>query len=286
MQQKFSWFDIVNYIFLALVCFTTFYPFWTQVVISLSTAETYYGDWFHIVPKSFSLESYQACVKDKQVVRSFLNSVIVTTAGTTLSLAMTTMAAYFLSKNYLRGRNVIFFLFVLTYFISGGLIPFYLVVVKLGMRDSLLALFIPSLINVYYIILMKNYFQHLPASLEESAKLDGASDIRILLRIVVPTSKPIMATIGLFVAVQFWNDWFRGLLFLTSNKLYPLSLYLRFFLSAHMSQRMGTEAITASQIPGMLRAAIIMITIVPIILVYPFIQRHFVKGIMLGAVKA
>ena len=158
MKRKHTAFDYFNYIFLAVVCFTTFYPFWTQLIISFSTPEEFFRNWFHILPKSFSVQSYGHSFRDPQVFRSLFISVLLTAFGTATSLIMTTMASYFLSKSYLRGRNIIFFLFVLTYFISGGLIPFYLVVVKLGMRNTLFALFIPYSINIYFVILMKNYF--------------------------------------------------------------------------------------------------------------------------------
>jgi putative aldouronate transport system permease protein len=271
---------------LAVVCFLTFYPFWNQLVISFSSTEAYYRDWYHIVPKSFSLEAYRYNLQNPQVFRSFYISVIVTASGTVLSLLITAMTAFFLSKSFLPGRNMIFILFVLTMFLQGGLIPFYVLVTQLGLRNSLLALIMPYLLNVYFIILMKNYFQSLPHSLEESATIDGANDFLILFSIIIPVSKPIMATITLFYAVFYWNGWFPAMLFINQPSKYPLALYLRGIIAQAVSSIDTPTAAIEVQIPATVRASVMMITILPIICVYPFLQKHFVKGIMLGAVKS
>lgn len=285
MRTHTTWFDVANTLVLLLVCFLTFYPFWQQLVISFSTSEAYFKDWFHIVPRSFTLHAYRYNFQNPQVFLSFVNSVLVSAAGTVMAMLLTTSAGYFLSKNRVRGRNLLFVIFILTMFIDGGLVPRYILVTRtLGMRNSLLALFIPSALNVYFIVLMKNYFQHMPESLEESAKIDGANDLVVLARIVVPTSRPIIATISLFYAVGFWNDWFHGMIFLSQRTLFPLSLYLRDVISAATSTIAVTGGIE-TEVPATVRGAIIMITIVPIVCVYPFLQRHFIKGIMLGATK-
>ncbi len=286
MKERFKVFDLINYVLLTLFCFTTFYPFWQQLVVSLSTPQAYYRDWYHLIPTSFSLHGYMYNLSNPQVIRSFFISVFVTVFGTVSSLVMCLFAAYFLSKSYLRLRNLIFFLFILTNFIRGGLIPFYITVTKLGMRNSYFALFIPYLIEIYYIVLLKNYFQNMNTSLEESAKLDGASDLQVLFRIVAPTAKPILAAIGLFISVRFWNDWLPGMIFLSDNRMYPMALYLRNIIINYAG--MADTAISdifELQEPAIARAAVIMITTIPIIMVYPFLQKHFVQGIMIGAVR-
>jgi putative aldouronate transport system permease protein len=279
-------FDVLNYTALAALCLLTVYPFWHQLVISTSTTQAFYSDWFHIIPTSFTLDTYRFALSNPQVPRSFIITVGVTVFGTIGGVVLSMFAAYFLSKEYLRLRNLIFFLFIFTHFIQGGLIPFYYVVTSLGMRNSYLSLFVPYLLEVYYIILMKNYFQSMNRSLEESARLEGASDTQILFRIVAPTAKPILAAIGLFIAVRFWNDWLPGTLFLSDNRMYPLALYVR---SIILDVARTTEAMLSDiyelAVPETVRAAVIIIMTVPIIMVYPFLQRHFVQGIMIGAVR-
>lgn len=286
IREKTSLFDVINVTLLVLLCLSTIYPFWNQVVVSTSTTKAFYSDWFHIIPTSFTLDTYKFALSNPQVPRSFLISVFVTAAGTVGGLALCTIAAYFLSKPYLRGRNFLFFLFILTHFIQGGLIPFFYVVVTLGMRNTLFALFVPYLMETYYIILLKNYFQNMDGSLEESARLDGARDTQILFRIVVPTAKPILAAIGLFIAVHRWNDWMPGLIFLDDNRMYPMALYIRYII---LDVARTTEAMLSDiyelAVPETVRAAVIVIMVVPIILVYPLLQRHFIQGIMIGAVR-
>jgi putative aldouronate transport system permease protein len=283
-KVRLSVFDACNLLFLLLVCFATFYPFWNQLVISFSTPEAYFRDWFHVIPRSFSLYAYRYNFQNPQVFRSFAVSVLVTAVGTVFSMFLTTTAGYFLSKGRVRGRNLVFLLFILTMFIDGGLVPTYILVTRMGFRNSLFALFIPNALNIFYIVLMKNYFMSMPESLEESARLDGANDLRVLAQIVVPVSRPIMATISLFYAVYFWNDWFHGMIYISRNMIFPLSLYLRGILSAATSTIAVTGGIE-TEVPATVRSAIIMITIVPIVCVYPFLQKHFIKGIMLGATK-
>jgi putative aldouronate transport system permease protein len=286
LKRHITGFDVVNSILLALLCFLTVYPFWHQLIVSTSTTEAYYSDWFHIISTSLTLQPYRFALSNPQVPRSFVISILVTVCGTAGGLFLCMVAAYFLSKSYLRLRNLIFFLFILTHFIQGGLIPFYYVVTSLGMRNTYLALFVPYFMEVYYIILMKNYFQNMDPSLEESARLDGASEMQVLFRIVAPTAKPILAAIGLFLAVRFWNDWLPGTIFLSDNRMYPMALYVR---SIIMDVARTTEAMLSDiyelAVPATVRAAVIIIMTVPIIMVYPFLQRHFVQGIMLGATK-
>ena len=283
MKIKMAPFDYINYFILGIFCFLTLYPFWYILIISFSTTKVYYSDWLHIIPKSFSLDAYKYNFQNNQVFLSFLTSVVVTVSGTIISILLTSMTAHFLAKKDIKGRNFIFILFIISMFIHGGLIPSYVLITKLGMRNTIFALFIPLSINNYFLILTKNYFSKMSPSLEESARLDGANELIILFRIIIPVAKPMIATIALYYAVQFWNDWFSPMLYLSNQKMYPLSLYLRGLISAATSS-IDTGDYTSGS-PATIRAAVIIITITPIICVYPFLQKHFVKGIMLGAVK-
>ena len=283
VRQRFTVFDYVNYAILVAFCFSTFYPFWHVLVISFATPQMYYLDRFHLIPRSFTLEAYQYNFAEPQVFRSFFTSIRVTVSGTSLAMFVTICTGYFLSKREIRGRNLIFFFFVLTMFIQGGIIPRYVLIAQLGMRNTLFALFVPLAINMYFLILAKNYFITMPKSLEESARLDGANDLVVLFRIVVPTSMPIIATLSLFYAVQFWNDWFSPMIYLSDRSKAPLSLYLRGLIAT------ATSAIDqgdyTQHTPATIRAAVIIITMTPIILVYPFLQKYFVKGILVGAIR-
>lgn len=281
--KRLTGFDVLNTLLLLLLALATLYPFWNVLVVSFSTDEAYFKDWYHVVPRSFSLQSYIYNFGNIRTVRALGVSVAIALAGTTVAMLVTSMAAFVLSKGYLRLRKPLFLMFITTMFFNGGLIPMYLVVDRLGMRNTLFALFLPTLLSTYYLILMKNYFSDMPESMEESARIDGANDFTILFRIIMPSAKPIIVTISLFYAVQFWNDWFNALIYLNRRELYPLSYYLRELISSDIVG--DTIGVMQVQVPAMIRAAAIVITILPIMLVYPFIQKHFVKGILLGSTK-
>ena len=280
-RQRMQPFDVFNYFLLLVATLVTLYPFWYILVVATATERGFFADYYHIIPKSFTLASFRTALSRPLVYVAFFVSVLVTTAGTALSLLLTSMGAYVLSKNDLPGRNFFFRLIIFTMFFSGGLIPLYILLTNLGMRNSLLVLFVPNAINTFNLILMKNYFAtSVPQSLEDSAKIDGYNEIQILFLIVLPTSMPIVATIGLFYSVYFWNDWFFPLLFISDAKLYPLSMVMRNLVVSATSVFVPIDVV-----PEMLKAAVIAISIIPIVMVYPFIQKHFVKGILLGAVK-
>ena len=281
IRRQVTVFDVINYSFLLVLTVATFYPFWYTLVISTSTPEGYYSSFFHVIPNSFSLESFRAAFALEEIYRSFGISVFVTICGTALSILLTSMGAYVLSKGDLEGRNIMFRMILFTMFFNGGLVPTYILLTQLGFRNNLLVLFVPSSINTFNLILMKNYFATaVPQSLEDSARIDGLNDFQILFRIVLPTSLPIVATISLFYAVGFWNNWFLAMLYLSRSALHPLALVLRGLVLSAISPFVPPDVV-----PQMVKASVIIISIVPIVMVYPFIQKHFVKGIMLGAIK-
>ena len=282
--SRFTPVDLLIYIGLAIFCFTTIYPFWSILVISFSTPEAYFSSVYHLVPTSFTTEAYVYNIQNPQLLRSLANSLIITGAGTANALFWTTITGYFLSKRRLAFTSIIFTLFLITLFFDGGLVPNFVLIRQLGLRNNLLAVILPFTIHPFFLILTKNYFAARNPEIEEAAIVDGASAFTILWRIVIPTSKPILATIGLFYAVQFWNDWFWPMIYLSDRDLFPLALHLRNIVTQSTSFEHTTGGIGVTS-PATIRASTIVLTILPIVLVYPFVQRYFVHGILLGSSK-
>lgn len=281
-KVKMATFDWINYTLLVILSFLTIYPFWYVIVVSFSSETGYYKDMYHIIPNSFSLETYKYVLSNKAVFSAFEISLFVTASGLILSMLLTLMGAYALSQKELKGRSLIFTLIVITMFFDGGLTPKYMLINYIGLGGTVLAYFIPTAMNSFNLILLKNYFASISESLIDSAKIDGCNDFIILFKIVLPVSKPIVATVALFYAVFFWNDWFMAMLFAPSQKLYPLPLLLRNMI---MSSQNFMSIGLSRQMPDMVKAAVIVVSITPIMLLYPFIQKYFIQGIMLGAVK-
>jgi len=244
----------------------------------------------YILPTSISFESYKLILQEKLVHSAFFVSVFITVVGTLVSMSLSTAAAYTLSKKDMPGNKILFTMILIPMFFSGGLIPYYLTVQKVGLINKIWVMIIPHAINTFYLILLKNFFRELPPSIEESAKIDGANDIYILYKIVLPMSAPVIATVSLFYSVDKWNEYYTALLFISNRKLYPLQLVLREIIM-NFTQLMASSigaAIVDSQktiYSQSLQMAVIVVATVPILLVYPFLQKHFTKGIMLGAVK-
>lgn len=276
--------DLLLYVALGIFCFMTIYPFWSIIVISFSESQAYFRSDYHLIPNSFSLEAYRYNFENPQLVRSLLISIGVTLFGTLNSLIWTTITAYFLSKKRLSFTRIIAVLFLITLYFDGGLVPNFVLIRQLGLRDNLLSIILPFTIHPFFLILTISYFASRNQEIEEAAVMDGAGTLAILFRIVVPTSKPILATIGLFYAVQYWNDWFWPMIYLTDRDLFPLALFLRNVVSQSTSVTID-PSVAGNQNPATVRAATIVMAILPIILVYPFVQRYFVHGIMLGASK-
>lgn len=281
--------DLLIHGVLLLLLALTILPFYYMAVLSLARFEDVAGGAFYLIPKHIDFASYALIFEDDTIPRAFLVSIAVTIVGTAVSMLVTTSAAYALSKKGLPGRNAIFTYIIITMFFSGGLIPSYLVMKDLGFVDSYLVMILPLSLNTFFLILMKNYFLTIPESLEESAKIDGANDILIMFRIVIPIAAPIMATISLFYAVAFWNDWFFPMLFLQDPDKYPLQLLLRRIV---IEQEMATRLDRVSVLFGRhyyrlsVQMATVAVATLPILLVYPFVQKYFARGIMIGAIKA
>ncbi len=272
-------FLIVNAIFMLLVCLAIVLPLWMVVITSLSSNEVAAAEGFVFIPKGLEWTSYQAVFSSSGYTGAFIRSIGVTVSATALSMALTTTMAYALAQRELAFRKFFMNAVLLTMVVDGGIIPFYMVVKQLGMIDTYASLIIPMAITTYNLILMRNFFQSLPESLMESARLDGCSEIGILCRIVLPISVPILAAILLFYAVGHWNRYFEVIMFINSSKKYTLQVLLRQLI--FQSEGDGTYSVQVNNF----KMAVMVITMLPILALYPFIQKYFISGLMLGSVK-
>ncbi|WP_440446608.1 carbohydrate ABC transporter permease [Paenibacillus elgii] len=283
-------FTALNYAFFVLLGLTTMFPFLNLIAKSLSSEEAVVSGRVTLLPVDWQIGTYRYVMSQSLFLASFQVSVFVTVAGTLLALFMTTLAAYPLSKPRLRGRKWFILMYIFTMLFSGGLIPTYLLMQSLQLIDKLPVLFLPAMISVYNMLIIKNYFESLPDSLEESAKLDGAGNLTILWRITLPLSLPVLATIALFYAVAFWNDYFASLIYINTPENKPLQLYLKeLFVSSsdtflQLGAQMNVDAAMNTS-PQAIQAASILLATLPILLVYPFLQNYFVKGVLVGSVK-
>lgn len=290
-RKKWSAFDIGAFVFLGLLAFITFFPFYNVLIISVAKFEAISKSDFYIFPRSFDLSAYKLLLQDMKFWTSILNSAIVTVFGVLFSMTISVAGAYALSKRGMPGRNVFLSLILFTMFFNGGLIPFYLIVKELGFVNNVLVMIIPAGLNTFYLIIMKNYFNTIPESLEESAKLDGANDLYILLKIIIPISAPFIATFALFYAVERWNEWWYALIFISDASKTPLQIYLRETLITSnsllglMAQTMAEQDQSAKVYTPALQMAAVVLSSIPIIAIYPFLQKHFDKGIMVGSIK-
>ena len=289
-KKKITGFDIFNAIFLTFLVLVAAFPLYYVVLISFADYASVQNQLIYIFPTSINFDAYKLILSEKLFLNSFFVSVFVTVAGTVFSMLLSTAAAYSLSKKHVPGNKFMFAVILIPMFFSGGLIPYYLTIKDFGLMDSIWVMIIPGAISSFYLILLKNFYEDLPASIEESAKIDGANDLFILYRIVLPMSAPVIATISLFYAVGIWNDYYSALLFISNRDLYPLQLVLReaiLDVNQIMASSVGA-AIAANNRPTYtpaLQMAIITISTVPIFCIYPFLQKHFTKGILFGAVK-
>ncbi|AIQ60505.1 ABC transporter permease subunit [Paenibacillus sp. LMG 31459] len=279
-------FDAGIYLFLTAMGLITLLPFANVLSKSVSEEWAITSGKVGIFPVGFQLDTMKFVVTSSQFLHSLLISVIVTLVGTLLSLLITAMTAYPLSKRELPGSGILIVMFIFTMMFSGGIIPNYLLIRQLGLINHLGSLILPALINVFNMLVIKSYFESLPESLEESAKLEGARNYTILFRIILPLSAPVLATIGLFYAVSFWNDYFNPMLYINSSNLKPLQLYLQDIVMNADSSSLNRSADDLMNVPAEgVRAATVIASTVPILLVYPFLQKYFIKGVLIGSVK-
>ena len=285
-KSKLTTFDVVNYIVLIIFGLICFYPMWYILVISFSTFKGYYTNLYHLIPNSFTLDNYKNVFRGGAVMSSFGVSMTVTIIGTSLSMLLTALAGYVFTHTKLPGMKTMFKIAVFTMYFSGGLVPFYLLVNGLGLKDTIWAMILPSLVNTYNLIVAKSYFASLPSSLKESAKVDGANELVILFKIILPISKPMIAALTLFFAVAYWNNWYHALLFINNMKLMPVQLVVRNLLNGFRYSTLGGNSMNAGAFHEKgFHMASVLIAMLPIVIIYPMLQKHFAKGVMIGAVK-
>lgn len=281
-------FTIFNYIFFTLLCVIMVYPFWHVIMMSLSSVEATAKGGVFLWPQGFNLDTYAKVFNDPSIWTGYFTTIIVTLSGAFFGTLFTATTAYPLSKKNLPFSKVMLFLVVFTMLFSGGMIPGYLLMKNLGLIDNRLALVLPGLVSAYNVIIMKSFFQSLPESLEESAKIDGATEVTIFWKIILPLSKATVATIALFTAVGYWNDYFSTVLYINSKEKWALQAVLRYMLTNtnQAMQAAGVSVAAATNVTAAtIKSASVVVATVPILCVYPFVQKYFVKGVMIGGVK-
>ncbi len=277
------WFDVLVYLILALLVLSVIFPLMYVLSVSLTPlSEVLKNGGFVVFPRKLTLEAYSAFIHDPTIPRAYGVTIFITVVGTLLNLLITTMMAYPLSKSRLPGRNILLFLVAFTLLFNGGVVPTYLVVKATGLINSVWSLIIPSLVWSFNLLIMKTFFENLPESLDEAARIDGAGELRILWTIVLPLSLPIIATIGLFYAVGHWNEFFQAIMYVNDTSKYPLQVVLKTILINSMLPPMDIESVLPTQ---SLQMAAVVLSAVPIIIVYPFIQKYFTQGVLLGGIK-
>lgn len=287
MNKRIRLFDIVNVLLMGIVVCSMLFPFIHMAAVSISSSEYVLKNEITLWPKGIKFDAYTAVLRDKRILVGYKNTLIYVVLGTTLSLIFTTMGAYALSRKNLVFGKTFMLMIVFTMLFNGGTIPTYLVIRSYGLLNTIWAMVLPGLVSSYYLIIMRTFFQGIPRELEESGRIDGLSNFGILLRIVLPLTKPVMMTISLFYAVAIWGNFFSALLYLRDPNLFPLQVAVRNIVligqveENTVSSAIGNKALVLES----LKYTVILVSTLPILLVYPFIQKHFVKGAMIGSVK-
>jgi putative aldouronate transport system permease protein len=280
-------FQIGLAVFLTILLLAILIPFWRVIVTAFIPLEIYTreGVPFFLPPTEWTGEAFKQLLGHSLFPRAMWNSVIITLLGTAISLFLTVPLAYGLSTRNLPGRKLIMTLVLFTYLFSPGLIPVYLLITGMKLTNNFLAVILPPAVSVYNTLIMMSFFEGLPEDLKEAARLDGANELQVLWNVILPLSKPILLTIGLFYAVYFWNEFFTPILYLKDNDLLPLPVLLRnILISASFNEYVEYDAFSTSSLES-LKAAGVLITMLPMLLIYPWIQRYFTKGTLVGGVK-
>jgi putative aldouronate transport system permease protein len=280
--------DIFSYLVLSTYAIVVLLPVLNLVFKSVSEDWAVNAGKVGLIPIGFQLNTLRYVIDSNQFLSSFAISVIMTVGGTAGAIILTSLTAYPLSKKHIKGMKPILVIFVFTMLFSGGIIPNYMLIKNLGLMNNFFALVLPSMFSVFNMLVMKNYFESLPESLEESAKLDGASNITILFKIILPISLPVLATISLFYAVSYWNDYFNAMLYINRPNLKPLQLYLRDIVM-NATDPVSNVQLNAEELMNLstegVRSATVVASMVPMIMVYPWLQKYFIKGMLIGSVK-
>lgn len=282
-HKKISIFTVLNYFLFLIIAIIMVYPFWYVIMYSLSDPSQSSLSSLYLWPQGFTLESYRYALSKKILFTGFFNSVFLTIIGTTLNLFLTVMLAYPLSREKLPGKKYLSAFVVFPMLFNGGMIPTYLVIKEFGLLDSLWSLIISMAVNVYNMLILTKFFKSIPESLIEAAKIDGCGDFRTLVKIVLPLSKASLATISLFYAVQHWNEFLHATIYINTDSKWPLQVVLRNIIDMVANDLNSGGEVFMN--PENFKMATIVITVLPIICVYPFLQKHFTQGVMMGSVK-
>lgn len=281
--------DAILFLILTAFALTVVFPFYTSIIVSIMSEHEYLRNPFTLIPKNPDLSSYETLINQGNIINGYKNTLIHLALGMPLSMIMTCTLAYALSKRYFPGKNLLFIFIMITMVFGGGTVPAFLNIKELGLINSRWAVVLSNGIGTFYVILMMNYIQTLPTALFDSARIDGANETTILVRVVLPLSKPILATVGLFYMVDKWNEWYGSMLYLNKASLYPLQLELKQIIAN--AQILDDVMMTDSMYRSMptfsmgIKMAAVVLTMLPIMCVFPFLQKYFVKGVTLGAVK-
>lgn len=281
-------FEVLNISVMLVIILVMIYPLLYVIFASLSNANGLLAQKGILLrPVGFSVESYRMMSKNPMILRGYMNTIFIVTVGTAINIILTAMGAYVLSCKGPMLRRPIMILIVITMYFSGGMIPFYFTVVNLGLENSIWSLILPSALNTFNLIVMRTSFEAVPESLKESAYLDGASDMKILFRIILPLTKATLAVLTLYYAIGHWNSWFNAVLFINDRAKYPLQLVLREILLQNDTSSMSSNVISEDQfaIGETIKYAVTVAATVPVLCIYPFLQKYFEKGALLGAIK-
>lgn len=283
-------FNFIGYVLITLLSLFCLLPFILIISGSFTSQASIMTDGYQLIPREFSLEAYEFLFEaPDDILRAYGVTIFVTVVGTLVSLLVTSLAAYVLANKAFRYRNTVSFFFYFTTVFGGGLVPWYIFNIKyLHFKDNLISLILPTLVNVTYLLILKSYMKNVPDAVYESAHLDGAGDWTIYWKIALPLNKAGLATVGLFTALNYWNDWYNAMLYIDNSKLYPLQYYLNDILnkSQGMMAAAAQAGIPAAQVPTEpVKLAMTVVATGPILLLYPFLQKYFVKGVTIGAVK-
>ena len=282
-------FGLVNGFIMILFALVMVYPIWYVIVASFTDYnELMQNSGVLLWPKSPTIDAYKMAFRNPLILTSYGNTLFIVIVGTAVSLALSSLGAYFLTRQDVKLKKIINILIIITMYFSGGMIPIYFTVIGLGLENSLFALILPVAISTFNLIIMRTAFEGIPRSIEESAEIDGAGHWGILIRIILPLSGTTLAVIGLYYCVSYWNSWFNAMLYIKEREKYPLQLVLREILLQNATNEMtggGADISETSQISEAIKYAVIVIATLPILCVYPFLQKYFVKGVMIGAVK-
>ncbi|MGO4499744.1 carbohydrate ABC transporter permease [Paenibacillus sp. 2RAB27] len=280
--------DACIYTVLTVAALVTLFPLYYVIIVSLTPyIEVLKNGGFVIWPEHWTLQAYKEVFQSARIPQALKITVFITIVGTTLNLVVTTLLAYPLAKKSVPGRNFILMAIFFTMIFSGGIIPLYMVVRSIGLYDSVWALIVPGMVSTFNLLIVKTYFENLPVEVEEAARVDGCGELATLWRIVLPLSAPIMATIGLFYGVTHWNEYFKGIFYISDKTLMPMQVVLRSMIQTlNISTELSLNSLVLDALPPeTIKMAVVVVATLPMLIIYPFLQKYFVKGTMLGSIK-